>query len=254
MLTQLGARPSDVVPRHRSGGVPRRTPVFVVCSPRPRVGRTLIARLLVDHLINDERAPLAFDVNPDDPVLSAYQPRRTMPATVADILGEMALFDRLILRDERPKVIDLAPDLFNAFFDSAETIAFVESARANRIDTAALFVIENHTRSIAAYGDLLRRFPEMTLVPVVNEMLYPVGSPVARLPEGGAPPLRIAELPPTLHGVVMRPRFSFSDYFMNQSGQRTLLHRWIADCFVGFRDIELRLQMAEFADLFAAAV
>ena len=251
MLAELGARPSDATSR-RSDGASRRTPVFIVCSPRPRVGRTLIARLLVDYLVNDGRSPLAFDANPDDPVLSAYQPRQTVPATVADTPGEMALFDRLIVGDGRPKVIDLAPALFDAFFTSAETIAFVDSARARRIDTAALYVVENHARAVAAHRDLLGRFPNMTVVPVVNDMLFPAGVPLPRLPVENVPALSIGLLPQALHGVVMRPHFSLGDYF-GRSTERTMLQRWIADSFIGFRDIELRLHMAEFASLFRAA-
>jgi hypothetical protein len=251
MLAELGARPSSVASR-RPGGALRRTSVFIVCSPRPRVGRTLIARLLVDYLVADDRAPFAFDANPNDPVLSAYQPRHTVPATLANTFGEMALFDRLILWDGRPKVVDLAPDLFDAFFASAETIAFVDSARAKRIDTVALYVVENHAHALAAHRNLLRRLPRMTVVPVVNEALFPVGTPQPRLPQEGMPALRIGVLPPTVHGVVMRPHFSLRDYFMNQTAQRTLLHRWIGDGFVGFRDVELRLRMAELAALFAA--
>ncbi len=252
MLAELEERPSEAMSRPQDGPS-RRTPVFIVCSPRPRVGRTLIARLLVDYLVNDGRSPLAFDANPNDPVLSAYQPRHTQAATVADTPGEMALFDRLIVNDGRPKVIDLAPDLFDAFFTSAETIAFVDSANARRIDTVALYVVENHARAIAAHRNLMRRFPNMAVVPVVNEALFPVGTPLPRLPEDGLPPLSIGVLPQTLHGVVMRPHFSLSDYF-HRTAERTMLHRWIANAFIGFRDIELHLQMAEFASLFSAAV
>ncbi len=235
------------------GGALRRTPVFIVCSPRPRVGRTLIARLLVDYFVADDRAPLAFDANPGDPLLSAYQPRHTLAASVADTRGEMALFDRLILADGRPKVIDLAPAFFDPFFDSAETTAFVDSARARRIDTAALFVVENHAHAIAAHRNLIRRFPGMTVVPVVNDMLFPVGASLPPLPEESALPVRIALLPAALHGIVMRPRFCFGDYAANPSNRRTMLHRWIADAFVGFRDIELRLRMAELASLFSVS-
>ncbi len=252
MLAALEARPSHAS-FGRPGGARRRTPVFIVCSPRPRVGRTLIARLLVDYLVADGRVPFAFDANPDDPVLSDYHPGCTVPASLANTYGEMALFDRLILYDGRPKVIDLGPNLFDAFFSSAETIGFVDGARARRIDTVALFVVENHARANAALQGLPRRFPSMTVVPVVNDMLFPFGASLPPLPEEDMPPLRIGLLPQMLHGIVMRPRFSLGGYFATQSEQRTMLHRWIADGFVGFRDVELRLHIAQLATLFRVA-
>ncbi len=249
MLADAAEQPVVAMPR-RSGGASRRLPLFVVCSPRPRVGRTLIARLLVDYFAHDGRDIIPFDANPDDPVLTAYLPGRTVSATVADTRGEIRLFDRLIDHDGLAKVIDLAPALFDRFFDSAATTAFVDKAGSNGIDTVALFPIEDHPHAIAAYRGLVERFPAMTVVPVVNELLFANGLAEMPLPTGGEPPLRIATLSPMLHGVVMRPRFSFGDYVERHSGHLTPLHDWIARCFVGFRQIELRLQMSAFADLF----
>jgi hypothetical protein len=246
MLTDLEVRPSDATSRP-SQATSVRTPIFIVCSPRPRVGRTLIARLLVDYLVSDGRAPLVFDANPYDPVLSAYQPEHAVQATLADIKGEMALFDRLIICDGQPKVIDLAPDQFEGFFACMETIAFVDSARADAIDTIALYIAEAHPHAEAALCHLTRRFPTMTVVPVVNDMLFPIGAAPPPFPEESAPALRIAALPPLLHGVIMRAHFSITRYFSNDSNRQTSLYRWIANNFIGFRNIELRLRMAQFA-------
>src|SRR5205823_3597935 len=87
-----------------------RAPVIFVCSPRPRVGKTLVARLLVEFFLANHRRALAFDANPNDPALSEYLPAE--PATIADTPGQMALFDRLIVNDGTPKVVDLAADQF----------------------------------------------------------------------------------------------------------------------------------------------
>ena len=43
-----------------------RTPVFMICSPRPRVGKTLLARALVEFFRANSRPVSAFDVNPDE--------------------------------------------------------------------------------------------------------------------------------------------------------------------------------------------
>ena len=41
----------------------RQTPVYIICSPRPLVGKTLIARLLSEFLLLKDGKVLAFDVN-----------------------------------------------------------------------------------------------------------------------------------------------------------------------------------------------
>jgi hypothetical protein len=54
----------------------RHTPVFIVCSPRPLVGKTLLARLLGEFLLlkNGAGAVAAFDINLKEP------PRSTPPS------------------------------------------------------------------------------------------------------------------------------------------------------------------------------
>src|SRR5689334_16731683 len=87
-----------------------RTPVFFVCSPRPRVGKTLIARLLTEFFLFDGRSVVAFDASPNDASLSRYLPECTITATTTDIKSQIAFFDRLMINDAKPKVIDLAAE------------------------------------------------------------------------------------------------------------------------------------------------
>lgn len=235
----------------REGGR-RRLPVMIVCSARPRVGRTLIARLLVEYFVADGRRPLAFDVNPNDPVLSDWLPAHAIRATIADTRGQMALFDRLIVNDGRPKVVDLASDLFHAFFDVLRQIEFVAGARAGAVDTAALFVVEDHPRSLAAYHRIIDGVDGILVVPVRND-LDEAGSRYLPPPSPGATPIHIGCLPQVLLGVVNRPRFSFADYHRKPSPHPTMLNQWISRSFVAFRDLELRLLMAEFAPLFRSS-
>src|SRR3712207_1618036 len=85
----------------------RHTFLYLVCSPQGRVGKTLIARLLVDYFLSSERLPLAFDSNHFDPALAALFPDETNVVDLTSTRGQMELFDRLIVPDEIPKVVDL---------------------------------------------------------------------------------------------------------------------------------------------------
>ena len=76
-----------------------RTPVYIVCSPRPQVGKTLVARLLSEFLRLQRGDVVAFDVNLKEPSLLDYLPRLTETAEVDDTFGKMALMDRLIVDD-----------------------------------------------------------------------------------------------------------------------------------------------------------
>jgi len=226
------------------------SPVMVVCSPRPRVGRTLVARLLVDYFLVDGRTVVAFDANPNDPVLSEYLPGYAIPATIADTRGQMALFDRLILNMGAPKVIDLAAEQFAHFFDIMEQIDFVAEARQRAIDTVILYVTEDHPRSVEAYHRILARFPNATVVPVHNEIFESSGATRQSHPARNVMPVYIAPLPTLLYGVIYRPGFSISEFLRRPSDFPTMLHKWTSQPFIAFRDLELRLAMAEFTSLF----
>ena len=85
----------------------RRTPVFIVTSSRPRVGKTLVARALTEYFCGQSRPVAAFDVNPGEFKLIDHLPAYTAAASIGDTRGEMALFDQLVAEDEVPKVVDL---------------------------------------------------------------------------------------------------------------------------------------------------
>ena len=62
----------------------RRTPVYIVCSPRPAVGKTLIARALTEFLLLQRGAVTAFDINLREPSLLDYLPGVTETAQIGD--------------------------------------------------------------------------------------------------------------------------------------------------------------------------
>jgi hypothetical protein len=231
-------------------GAEVRSPVMIVCSPRPRVGRTLVARLLVDYFLLDGRPVVAFDACPDDPVLSDYLPGHSIPASITDTRGQMALFDRLIVNIGAPKVIDLAADQFGHFFNILEEIDFVAEARQRAIDTVILYVTEDHPKSVDAYHRLLTRFPKATIVPVHNEIFESFNATSHSHPARGAMPVHVGQLPTLLFGVIYHPGFSIADFLKRPSDFPTMLHKWTSRPFIAFRDLELRLAMADFLPLF----
>ena len=73
------------------------TPVYIICSPRPLVGKTLLARLLSEFLLLKNGSVCSFDINLKEPSLLEYLPRLTETAEVMDTFGKMQLMDRLIV-------------------------------------------------------------------------------------------------------------------------------------------------------------
>ena len=57
------------------------TPVYIICSPRPLVGKTLTARLLSEFLLLKNGTVTSFDINLKEPSLLEYLPRSPRPPT-----------------------------------------------------------------------------------------------------------------------------------------------------------------------------
>ena len=68
------------------------------------MGKTFLARLLIDFLRLDRGDPVAFDLNPNGDALTDYFPGLARPIDLGDINGQMAMFDRLIEADGRAKI------------------------------------------------------------------------------------------------------------------------------------------------------
>jgi hypothetical protein len=216
------------------------TPVFIVCSPRPLVGKTLIARQLSEFLLLKNGDVTAFDINLKEPSLLDYLPRITETAEVTDTFGKIALMDRVILNDGVAKVIDLGFHAFDEFFRMSEEIGFIKEAARRGVSPAVIFVADTDRVSTQAYATLQEQIPPAALVVVDNE--YVVRGELAEAMTHGRV-LRIAALPAFLKTYIDRLTFSFTDYLRNEKDSSTELHQWIRRNYVSFRELELSMML-----------
>jgi hypothetical protein len=225
----------------------RRTPIFIVTSSRPRVGKTLIARALTEYFRVQNRPVAAFDVNPDEFKLIDHLPAYTAAASLNDTRGEMALFDQLVLEDEVAKVVDLSHQLLDRFFQVMQQIDFMAEMRRRAIAPMVLFVADPDERSQRGYAMLADRFPDLPLVPVLNEHVQRVGAYRANFPPTrlGGEPVGIPALTPVVRSVVDRRSFSFVGYIQKTNDKTSELYEWMARVFIAFRELESRVLLAE---------
>jgi len=214
------------------------TPVYIVCSPRPLVGKTLLARLLSEFLLLKDGAVSAFDINLKEPSLLEYLPRLTETADVMDTFGKMQLMDRLIVHDGVAKVIDLGFHAFDEFFKMTNEIGFLKEATRRSVAPIVLFVADTDRVSARAYPTLREQIPLKTLITVDNEYVVRGELPEAM---GAGRVLRITALPSFLKTYVGRLSFSFTDYLRNERDSSTELHQWIRRNYISFRELEFSL-------------
>ena len=227
--------------------MPFRNSVTIVASPRSRVGKTLLARLLAEFHRQEGRAVEAFDLNAGGGTLKQFLPELTAVSDIADVKGQIALFDRLVAEDGASKIVDLGPASFEAFFALAHQIGFVEEALRRAIAPAILFVITPDATSVEAFRGLRRRFPEALLAPVHNEIFGPAqhrdkydlrGAALAQLPA----------LAPALRKYIETPPFSFGRLAESAnipSEAQAELERWLRRVHREFRELDLRILLAD---------
>ena len=230
-------------------------PLYIVASPRPRVGKTLIARLLIEFFYAARRPLEGYDLHPREPALANRFPRLVWPVDIGETRGQMELFDRLVADNSSTKVIDLGYGPFEQFFDIMGEIGFVQEARRRLIEPIVLFISDPSAATINAYAELRQRLPATTFVPVHNESVsimfakedFPPSRPECSL-------LRIPRLSPIVRGVLDRPSFSFASYMTSRLGGPTEVHQWISDIFAEFRELELRLLMGRLTSSLGGAL
>jgi hypothetical protein len=216
-----------------------RTPVYIICSPRPFVGKTLIARLLTEFLALQRRgAVVAFDINLKEPSLLDYLPRFTETAAIEDTAGKIALMDQLIAHDGVGKVVDLGFHAFDEFFAMIDEIGFLKEAARRQVAPQILFVADTDRVSLRGYDMLRNQIPPRSLLVIDNEHVVRGELPAVCAQDRVLP---IAALPTFLETYIDRLNFSFTGYLRAEKDSTTELHQWIRNNYYSFRQLELSL-------------
>jgi hypothetical protein len=215
-----------------------RTPVFIVCSTRPFVGKTLLSRLLAEFLLLQRHDVVGFDLNLKEPSLIDFLPRVTETADVMDTFGKIDLMERLIVNDGIGKVVDLGFHAYDEFFKMIEEVGYMKEAQRRGVDPIVMFIADSDRGSGASFAKLRRTFATFPIVPVDNEHVLQ-GEPPASY--DGLHTLRIRALPPFLKTYIERQSFSFTDFLRRDTDQSSELNQWIRKSYLAFREIELNL-------------
>ena len=227
------------------------TPLYVVCSPCRRVGKTLVSRLLTEFYVVNDRPVTAFDLADEGPQLADYLPDITTIADISDTRGQMAFFDRLIANNLGARIIDLDDRVLKNFFTVVQKIRFFEEARQRSIEPLILFIIDPDPKSAKAYAVLRDQLSQASLLPVRNQIK------AAAISYGDAPSkvnraptsLDIPLLDLPLRALMDRQSFSFSGFSRAAPADFSLsvtheLSRWVGRIFLQFRVLVLLLGCA----------
>jgi hypothetical protein len=227
-----------------------RSSVAIVASPRPRVGKKLLARLLTDFHLHEGHPAAAFDLNVGEGMLAQFLPQHVTPAAIDDLKGQMAIFDRLTADDGVSKIVDLGHASFEPFFTLASQFGFVEEMRSHGIALVVLYLMTPDGTSVEAYRSLRSRSLEAVLTPVHNGIFWtaahywnayaPLGS--------GTVAVRLPLLASDMRKYIERPPFSFADSARTAALGRDTnieLQHWLRRIYREFRELYLRILLTD---------
>jgi hypothetical protein len=246
---ETGAAPASRASNGTNGTV---APLYIICSPRRGVGKTLLARALIEFYVIDGRPVEAFDLADEELQLADYLPDRTTLAAIDDTQDQMAFFDRLLDDGEAAKVVDLSHRTFKDFFIIAQQIGLFAEARRRGIEPVILFLIDADPKTAKAYAILRRWFADASLLPIRNRIVARRLPYFEDFPNESAIPVsvEIPNLAPSLKALTDQRSFCFAQFWRTTPGRLPDrmdddLRAWMKRVFLQFREIELCLMCAD---------
>ncbi len=218
--------------------------IYIVCSDRHRNGKTLLARVLVDHLMLDGRDPFVLDAAFPEGPLRAYFPGRTALVDFDQMQGRMKLFDTILERPGRDYVIDLPSAQTAPFFQAVTELGFADEARARGFDLVVLFIVDRAEDSLKMAADIARNVKPDLLVPVRNAH---VGSALdntdAKLT------IDMPVLDRAAAAIIANKRFSLRSFLLGdeagmQAHLAARLKSFLYELTTGFREIEPAMSLS----------
>jgi hypothetical protein len=229
----------------------RTATLFIVCSDLGRNGKTLLARVLTDHLLIEGRDPFCFDLGAPDGALRSFFPGRTALVNFEDAPGRTAFFDRILAAAGRDQVIDVAASRLAEFRDAWMKRGFADTARNQGFQSCMLYIVDRDAQSLQTAIALEEELLPDLFVPVINRF---AGS---SLPEGvPGPGLVMERLDADLAALIASRRFSLRSFMLGEATTMTLRHaaqlrNFLSDLQTGIREFApaLSLQQLRAVDL-----
>jgi hypothetical protein len=228
----------------------RRTLVYFVCSPHSRTGVTTTARLITDYYLSRGIAVDCFDTDSREPSYALRYPDLARIVDIFSMQGQIALFDRLVVGDGRPKVVDVWSRSYEQLFGAIAEIGFLEEAA--RVGVEPIVFYQSDASAMAASNArlLTTTWPGLRVTVVHNEGAAPLGSQARGLL--AAYQARGKLVIPRLDRLIARELdgldLSFSHLLRDPptdmpGAVQAALKNWLAPIFTQLQSFELRIHL-----------
>src|ERR1043165_2463090 len=125
-----------------------RPAVILVGADKGGVGKTTVARTLIDYFGAHQTPTRAFDTEAPRGTLKRFHPDLTEVVDVTSVSDQMKIFDTLGSADAKVTVIDVRAGLLSSTLRALSDIGFLESAKKGQITFAVFHILGSSIASL----------------------------------------------------------------------------------------------------------
>ena len=133
-----------------------RPAVILVGADKGGVGKTTVARTLIDYFGAHQTPTRAFDTEAPRGTLKRFHPELTEVVDVTSVSDQMKIFDTLGSADAKVTVIDVRAGLLSSTLQALTDIGFLESAKKGQITFAVFHILGSSIASLQEIAETAR--------------------------------------------------------------------------------------------------
>jgi hypothetical protein len=130
--------------------------VILVGADKGGVGKTTVARTLLDYFGAHQTPTRAFDTESPRGTLKRFHPEVTEIVDVTAVPDQMKIFDTLGSADARVTIIDVRAGLLSSTLQALSDIGFLESAKKGQITFAVFHILGPSIASLEEIAETSR--------------------------------------------------------------------------------------------------
>jgi hypothetical protein len=126
--------------------------VILIGADKGGVGKTTVARTLLDYFAAHEISTRAFDTEPPKGALHRFHPKISEIVDMTEISGQMRIFDTV--SDSSVTVIDVRAGLLSSTLRTLHNIEFLDSAKEGQLTFVIFHILGSSIDSLNEIKDL----------------------------------------------------------------------------------------------------
>ncbi len=130
--------------------------VIIVGADKGGVGKTTVARTLLDYFAAHNTPTRAFDTESPRGTLRRFHPGVTQVVDVTAVSDQMKIFDTLGSAEAKVTVIDVRAGLLSSTLQALSDIGFIESAKKGQITFAVFHILGPSIASLQEIAETAR--------------------------------------------------------------------------------------------------